>query len=176
MKLVDLCIRRPVATTMFIGFLVVLGWFSYRQLTVDLFPNIDFPIVHVTTTLSGASVEEMEKTFDYAKLDDEAKLSYDLWKLQYENARDGLPFMVDGYAFDQMNGAQGFWPTFLISFHKVEEESDFTAYVSRLRATGRAFDQLLERARSSAASGVRPPKLTRMKGLPLSRPNSNDRS
>lgn len=35
-----------------------------------------------------ASVEEMEKTFDYAKLDDEAKLSYDLWKLQYENARD----------------------------------------------------------------------------------------
>ena len=62
MKIVDLCIRRPVATTMFIGFLVVLGWFSYRQLTVDLFPNIDFPICHVTTTLSGASVEEMESS------------------------------------------------------------------------------------------------------------------
>ena len=95
-----------------------------------------------------ASVEEMEKTFDYAKLDDEAKLSYDLWKLQYENARDGLPFMVDSYAFDQMNGAQGFWPTFLISFHKVEEEADYTAYIARLNATSRAFDQLLERARA----------------------------
>jgi len=105
-----------------------------------------------------ASVEEMEKTFAYAKLDDEAKLSYDLWKLQYENARDGLPFMVDGYAFDQMNGAQGFWPTFLISFHKVEEESDYTAYIARITATGRAFDQLLERARASATQGVRPPK------------------
>ena len=105
-----------------------------------------------------ASVEEMEKTFDYAKLDDEAKLSYDLWKLQYENARDGLPFMVDGYAFDQMNGAQGFWPTFLISFHKVEEETDYTAYIARLNATSRAFDQLLERARASAAQGIRPPK------------------
>ena len=105
-----------------------------------------------------ASVEEMEKTFAYAKLDDEAKLSYDLWKLQYENARDGLPFMVDGYAFDQMNGAQGFWPTFLISFHKVEEESDYTAYIARLNATSRAFDQLLERARASAAQGIRPPK------------------
>src|SRR6185503_6628989 len=34
--------------------------FSYRQLGVDLFPNIDFPIVSVTTTLKGASVEEME--------------------------------------------------------------------------------------------------------------------
>ena len=43
-----------------IGFLVVLGLFSYRRLAVDLFPNIDFPIVTVTTTLNGASVEEME--------------------------------------------------------------------------------------------------------------------
>lgn len=105
-----------------------------------------------------ASVEEMQKSFDYARLDDEARLSYDLWKLQYENARDGLPFLADGYAFDQMNGAQGFLPTFLISFHKVEEESDYAAYVSRINATGRAFDQLLERARASAAQGIRPPR------------------
>ena len=62
MKIVDLCIRRPVATTMFISLLVVLGWFSYRRLAVDLFPNIDFPIITVTTTLSGASVEEMESS------------------------------------------------------------------------------------------------------------------
>jgi HAE1 family hydrophobic/amphiphilic exporter-1 len=62
MKLVDVCIRRPVATTMFIAFLVVLGWFSYRGLAVDLFPNVDFPIVVVTTTLSGASVEDMESS------------------------------------------------------------------------------------------------------------------
>src|SRR5215468_8832268 len=62
MRIVDLCIRRPVATTMFISLLVVLGWFSYRRLAVDLFPNIDFPIITVTTTLSGASVEEMESS------------------------------------------------------------------------------------------------------------------
>ncbi|MEO8604118.1 MAG: efflux RND transporter permease subunit, partial [bacterium] len=62
MKIVDLCIRRPVATTMFISFLVVLGLFSYRRMAVDLFPNIDFAIVAVTTTLSGASVEEMESS------------------------------------------------------------------------------------------------------------------
>ena len=105
-----------------------------------------------------ASVEEMEKSFDYAKLDDEAKLSYDLWKLQYENARDGLPFLVDGYPFDQMNGAQNFLPTFLISFHKVDDEADYKAYVSRITAVGRAFDQLLERARASATQGIRPPK------------------
>ena len=46
MKLVDLCIRRPVATTMFIAFLVVLGLFSYRQLAVDLFPERRLPDRH----------------------------------------------------------------------------------------------------------------------------------
>jgi uncharacterized protein (DUF885 family) len=105
-----------------------------------------------------ASVEEMERTFDYANLSDEGKTSYDLWKLQYEDARDGLPFMSDGYAFDQMNGAQSFLPTVLINFHKVDEESDYSAYVSRLKASALVFDQLLERARKSAGQGIRPPK------------------
>ncbi|MFO0455538.1 MAG: efflux RND transporter permease subunit, partial [Planctomycetota bacterium] len=39
---------------------VVLGAASYFRLGVDLFPNVDLPVVVVTTTLKGASVEEME--------------------------------------------------------------------------------------------------------------------
>ena len=62
MKLVELCIRRPVFATMLIGFLVALGLFSYRELAVDLFPNVEYPMVMVTTTLKGASVEEMESS------------------------------------------------------------------------------------------------------------------
>src|SRR5262245_38492010 len=45
---------------MLVAAAVVLGLFSYRSLGVDLFPNIDFPIVTITTTLKGAGVEEME--------------------------------------------------------------------------------------------------------------------
>jgi len=56
----DLCIERPVFATMLTAFLIVLGWFSFRELGVDSFPNIDLPIVTVTTTLQGASPEEME--------------------------------------------------------------------------------------------------------------------
>jgi len=59
-NLAEVSIRRPVSATMLIAFLVALGLFSYRKLAVDLFPNIDFPIVTVTTTLRGASVEEVE--------------------------------------------------------------------------------------------------------------------
>jgi HAE1 family hydrophobic/amphiphilic exporter-1 len=39
---------------------VVLGMFSYTQLGVDLFPKIDLPTVTVTTTMPGASPEELE--------------------------------------------------------------------------------------------------------------------
>src|SRR5437899_7553176 len=60
MRFADVFIRRPVFATMLIASLVVFGLFSYHSLGLDLFPNIDFPIVTVTTTLKGASVEEME--------------------------------------------------------------------------------------------------------------------
>ena len=60
MSLADVCIRRPVFATMLCMSLVVLGLVSLGQLGLDLFPNVDFPTVTVTTTLKGASVEEME--------------------------------------------------------------------------------------------------------------------
>ena len=60
MNLAALFIRRPVFATMVVAFLVVLGLFSYRALGIDLFPNVDLPVVTVTTTLRGASPEEME--------------------------------------------------------------------------------------------------------------------
>lgn len=60
MNLADICIKRPVFATMLILALVVLGLFSYAELGVDLYPNVDLPTVTITTTLKGASVEEME--------------------------------------------------------------------------------------------------------------------
>jgi HAE1 family hydrophobic/amphiphilic exporter-1 len=40
--------------------LVVLGWFSYRQLGLDLMPRTDSPTVNVRASLPGASAEEVE--------------------------------------------------------------------------------------------------------------------
>src|SRR5438045_16350 len=59
-SLADLCIRRPVFATMINLFLVVLGWFSFKDIGIDQFPNVELPIITVTTTLRGASPEEME--------------------------------------------------------------------------------------------------------------------
>ena len=62
MAIWDVCIRRPVFTSMLMLGPVVLGLASYGRLGVELFPNVDVPVVVVTTTLKGASVEEMESS------------------------------------------------------------------------------------------------------------------
>jgi HAE1 family hydrophobic/amphiphilic exporter-1 len=59
-KLAELCVRRPVFATVLVLALVVVGAFSYLQLGVDRFPNVEFPFIIVTTTLPGAAPEEIE--------------------------------------------------------------------------------------------------------------------
>jgi len=105
-----------------------------------------------------AAVEEMRSTFDYDALSDAAKLSWDLYEYQLEAARASHPFADHGYPFEQMGGMQSQMPTFMINFHKVEEESDYTAYIARLRQVPRAFGQLMDQVKRSAELGIRPPR------------------
>ncbi len=58
--LARISVKRPVFATVLILAIIVLGAAGYRQLGVDRFPNIDFPIVAVVTVLPGASPHEVE--------------------------------------------------------------------------------------------------------------------
>ena len=62
MKLADVSVRRPVFAVMMSLALIVLGWFSYRDLGLDLMPKTDYPTVTVSASLPGASAEEIETT------------------------------------------------------------------------------------------------------------------
>jgi HAE1 family hydrophobic/amphiphilic exporter-1 len=53
-------LKNPVFATMVMLALVVLGLFAYQRLKVDQFPNIDFPVVVVSTEYPGASPEIVE--------------------------------------------------------------------------------------------------------------------
>ncbi len=59
MTLPELCIRRPVMTTLLMLAFVVFGMFSYRLLPVAAIPRVDFPTIVVSATLPGASPETM---------------------------------------------------------------------------------------------------------------------
>lgn len=60
MKIAKLSVLRPIAMSMVIILMLILGAVSMRGMPVDLFPELTFPIVAVTTTYEGAGPEEIE--------------------------------------------------------------------------------------------------------------------
>lgn len=60
MKLVDTSIRRPVFTAVMMMILIVFGAYSYSRVGVDLFPEIDLPVVTITTVYPGADPSTVE--------------------------------------------------------------------------------------------------------------------
>lgn len=54
-------ITRPVFTAMLMLAVVVFGINAYPRIGVDQFPDVEFPVVTVTTVLPGADPESMEK-------------------------------------------------------------------------------------------------------------------
>src|SRR5688572_27986202 len=59
MLLPELCIRRPVMTTLLMASLLLAGFFGYRQLPMAAIPRIEVPTITVTTTYPGASADTM---------------------------------------------------------------------------------------------------------------------
>jgi hydrophobic/amphiphilic exporter-1 (mainly G- bacteria), HAE1 family len=61
MFLSNLSIKQPVFATMMMVALAVLGVASYQELKVDLFPDVEIPVLTVTTIYPGAAPEAVER-------------------------------------------------------------------------------------------------------------------
>jgi hydrophobic/amphiphilic exporter-1 (mainly G- bacteria), HAE1 family len=59
MNLPEICIRRPVMTTLLMAALLVFGIVGYPQLPVNELPNVDFPTISISASLPGASPQTM---------------------------------------------------------------------------------------------------------------------
>ena len=59
MQLSEVCIRRPVMTTLLMAAFLIFGIIAYRSLPVSELPSVDFPTILVTAALPGASPETM---------------------------------------------------------------------------------------------------------------------
>ena len=60
MSITELCIRRPVLASVINLVVILLGLVSLQTLTIRQYPNIDSPVVTVTTRYPGASASIME--------------------------------------------------------------------------------------------------------------------
>lgn len=61
MKIWDISIRQPVFMTMILAAGIIMGIFSYFRMPVDVFPNVEFPVVAVITVYPGAGPTEVEE-------------------------------------------------------------------------------------------------------------------
>jgi len=85
-------ITNPVFATMLMVAFVVLGLFSWQRLRVDQFPNIEFPVVVVSTTYPGASPESVE--FDVTRPIEESVNTINGIKSLYSRSYEGLSVVV----------------------------------------------------------------------------------
>ena len=118
-----------------------LGSFSYAAFTEQL-------------AWKKQTVEELRQLYDYASLTPAEQISYDIWVYQYQQAAASAEYFYSGLSFDQMSGIQSFIPTFLINFHRVEDEEDLRGYIARIKDVAPRMQEMLETAQKSADAGV----------------------
>lgn len=106
MPLAKLAIRQPIFISMVLLALTVLGLLSYRHMGVDLFPDISFPVVSVSTPFPGASPEEVETLV--TKPVEAAISTLNGIDTVSANSREGMSFVIIYFSVghDVQQGAQ----------------------------------------------------------------------
>jgi len=61
MLLSEVSIRRPVFAAVMMLALVILGIFSYRHLNIDMYPDVEIPVLTISTVYKGAPPESVER-------------------------------------------------------------------------------------------------------------------
>ena len=97
MKIYETAVKNPVGTSLiFIG-VVLIGLLFYRQLPIDLYPNIDMNIVSVMTTYSGAGAQDVEANVT-RPLEDVLNTTEKLKEITSQS-RDGLSMIMLEFDF-----------------------------------------------------------------------------
>ncbi len=97
MKIYESAVKNPVGTSLiFIG-VVLIGLLFYRQLPIDLYPNIDLNMVSVMTTYSGAGAQDVEENVT-RPLEDVLNTTEKLKEITSQS-RDGMSMIMLEFDF-----------------------------------------------------------------------------
>ena len=99
MILSDLSIRRPVFATVMVLVLVTLGIFSYRWLPVEMYPNVEIPVLSIVTKFPGASPESVER--EVSKRIEESVNGISGVKHVYSFSREGVSTVVVEFRLEE---------------------------------------------------------------------------
>lgn len=98
MSLSALSIKRPIFISCIVTLILAVGYISLKKLAVDLFPNITFPIVNVTTVYPGTGPAEIE-TLVSKIIEDEVSTLTGIKNLSSIN-REGLSIVIAEFGLE----------------------------------------------------------------------------
>ena len=99
MVLSDLSIKRPIFAAVMMLALVTLGLFSFKRLGVEMFPNVEFPMVSIITTFPGASPETVER--EISKRIEESVNQIAGVKHVFSTSREGVSTVMVQFQLEQ---------------------------------------------------------------------------
>ena len=100
----------------------------------------------------------LKRDFKPELLNSQAQLSYKLFEREAEREEEEFKFRFDVYPVSQMRGVHAQIPTFLINIHKIDNVKDAEAYIARLNAIPKLFDQLIINLQVREEKGVVAPR------------------
>lgn len=106
--------------------------------------------------ISKQNLKKLKK-FDYDKLTEQGKISYDLFKKSIEDGIEGWKWRYHGYSLNQMFGYHSGTPSFMINMHTVENLDQAKAYISRLKEIKRVFEERMVHNKKQEEMGILPP-------------------
>jgi hydrophobic/amphiphilic exporter-1 (mainly G- bacteria), HAE1 family len=92
MNISELAVKRPSLFVVIFSILALLGIFSYTTLTYELLPNINNPVITVTTLYNGASPSEVENSVT-KKVEQEVSSLQDVEKIN-SSSLEGVSSVV----------------------------------------------------------------------------------
>ncbi len=108
--------------------------------------------------ITTAALTQMKKEINYEKLNEQAKISYKLFDRQSNLEIENFKWRFHNYPINQMNGVHNDVPSFLINFHRIDNESDAKAYVTRITGVEKLVEQLLVDLKIREDKNIIPPK------------------
>jgi len=120
-------------------------------------------------------LEQAKKRLEYldnvdtSALNEETKLSYELFRRQVENEIDDYKYRFYDYPVNQMHGYHAELPAFLINMHRIDSIPDAKAYISRLVGLEKAMNDIIEQLKLREQNGIIPPKFVFDRTLDASR-------
>ena len=86
----------------------------------------------------------LRENINYDKLDEPTKISYRLMEKRLQRTIDNDKFIFHGYMITPRGGKHSSIPSFLINYHKIDEEQDVKDYIGRLRNIEPLMNDLID--------------------------------